>query len=157
MSDVSVFTFRKMPVRVVSIKDQNYFVVRDICNILGFSNPNRELAKHTANVPLYERIRTPGGLQVVRLVPRSDVEKLLSANTGRKALLLDRWLKTEVFPKFEADERSTAEARNLLTGYLNFMKELMSVPIDRQPAVIFSLPDIPFRLEVQKVSSEHDR
>ncbi len=157
MNEVSVFTFRKMPVRVVSIKDQNYFVIRDICNILGFSNPNRELAKYTENVPLYERIRTPGGLQVVRLVPRSDVEKLLSANTGRKALLLDRWLKAEVFPKFEADECSTAEARNLLTGYLNFMKELMSVPLDRQPAVIFSLPDIPFRLEVQKVSSGHDR
>lgn len=157
MNEVSVFTFRKMPVRVVLIKDQNYFVIRDICNILGFSNPNRELAKYTENVPLYERIRTPGGLQVVRLVPRSDVEKLLSANTGRKALLLDRWLKAEVFPKFEADERSTAEARNLLTGYLNFMKELMSVPLDRQPAVIFSLPDIPFRLEVQKVSSGHDR
>lgn len=126
MSDVSVFTFRKMPVRVVSIKDQNYFVIRDICNILGFSNPNRELAKYTENVPLYERIRTPGGLQVVRLVPRSDVEKLLSANSGRKALLLDRWLKAEVFPKFEADERSTAEARNLLTGFVTMMHHAMT-------------------------------
>lgn len=157
MSNVSVFTFRKMPVRVVSIKDQNYFVIRDICNILGFSNPNRELAKYTENVPLYERIRTPGGLQIVRLVPRSDVEKLLSANTGRKALLLDRWLKAEVFPVLERKEKTGAEVKNLLTGYLDFMKELMSVPPDCQPMVVFSLPDLPFRLEVQKGSSGHDR
>ena len=157
MSDVSVFTFRKMPVRVVSIKAQNYFVVRDICNILGFSNPNRELAKYTANVPLYERIRTPGGLQIVRLVPRSDVEKLLSANTGRKALLLDRWLKNEVYPVLERDEKTDSEVKNILTGYLDFMKELMSVPPDCQPMVVFSLPDLPFRLEVQKGNSGHDR
>lgn len=157
MSNVSVFTFRKMPVRVVSIKDQNYFVIRDICNILGFSNPNRELAKHTENVPLYERIRTPGGLQIVRLVPRADVEKLLAANSGHKALLLDRWLKAEVFPVLERKEKTGAEVKNLLTGYLDFMKELMSVPLDCQPMVVFSLPDLPFRLEVQKGSSGHDR
>ena len=126
MSDVSVFTFRKMPVRIVRMREQNYFVIRDICNILGFTNPNRELAKHTENVPLYERIRTPGGLQIVRLVPRSDVEKLLAANTGRKALLLERWLKAEVYPKFDADERSTAEARSLLTGFITMMHHAMT-------------------------------
>ncbi len=126
MSDVSVFTFRKMPVRVVRLREQNYFVIRDICNILGFSNPNRELAKHTENVPLYERIGTPGGLQIVRLVPRCDLEKLLAANTGRKALLLERWLKAEVYPKFDADERSTAEARNLLTGFISIIHRAMA-------------------------------
>ncbi len=157
MNDTTVFTFQRMPVRVVSLNDKNYFVIRDICSILGLSNPNRELAKHTENTPLYERIRTPGGLQIVRLVPRSDVEKLLSANTGRKALLLECWLQTEVFPVLERLERTGSDAGNLLIGYLDFMKRLMSVPLDRQPSVIFSLPDIPFRLEVQKVSSGHDR
>ena len=97
MNNVSIFTFRKMPVRAVECNGENFFVIRDICNILGWSNPNRELAKHTENVPLYERIRTPGGLQVVRLVPRADVEKLLAANSGHKALLLERYLRNEVF------------------------------------------------------------
>ena len=56
MNNVSIFTFRKMPVRAVERNGENFFVIRDICNILGWSNPNRELAKHTENVPLYERI-----------------------------------------------------------------------------------------------------
>ena len=56
MNNVSIFTFRKMPVRAVECNGENFFVIRDICNILGWSNPNRELAKHTENVPLYERI-----------------------------------------------------------------------------------------------------
>lgn len=126
MSNVSAFTFRKMPVRVVSIKDQNYFVIRDICNILGFSNPNRELAKHTENVPLYERIRTPGGLQVVRLVPRADVEKLLAANSGHKALLLERYLRNEVFPKLDAEEKAMAQVRALIVGFISTMHTLMT-------------------------------
>ena len=74
MNPFTTYQFRKMPVRIVRKSDKNYFVIRDICNILGWSNPNRELAKHTENVPLYERSRTPGGLQVVRLVPRADGE-----------------------------------------------------------------------------------
>ena len=59
--------------------EKKYFVIRDVCNILGFRNPNRQLSIHTENKPLYERIRTPGGLQIVRLVPREDVDALLAA------------------------------------------------------------------------------
>lgn len=99
MSNVTTFTHKGQPVRIVEKDDKPLFVIRDVCNILGFSNPNRQLAVHTDNVPLYERIKTPGGLQVVRLVPREDVEKILAPNHGRKAASLRRWLRTEVYPK----------------------------------------------------------
>jgi len=99
MRNVTIFTRNGRPVRIVEKDGKKLFVIRDVCNILGFGNPNQQLAVHTGNVPLYERIRTPGGLQVVRLVPREDVEKLLAAKRGRKAVLLRRWLQTEVYPK----------------------------------------------------------
>lgn len=126
MSHFTTYQFRKMPVRIVRKNDKNYFVIRDICNILGWSNPNRELAKHTGNVPLYERIRTPGGLQVVRLVPRADVEKLLAANSGHKALLLERWLRTELFPKLNETEKNTAQVRSQIAVLWIFMVESYS-------------------------------
>ena len=99
MSNVTTFTHKSQPVRIVEKDGTKYFVIRDICNILGFSNPNRQLAIHTENKPLYERIKTPGGLQVVRLVPREDVEKILAPNHGRKAAALRRFLRTELYPK----------------------------------------------------------
>lgn len=99
MSKVTTFKFNDLPVRIVEKDGKPLFVIRDVCNILGFSNPNRQLAVHTENKPLYERINTPGGLQVVRLVPREDVEKILTPNRGRKAASLRRWLRTEVYPK----------------------------------------------------------
>ena len=99
MSNVTTFQYKNHPVRVVENNGQNFFVIRDICNILGFSNPNRQLAVHTENKPLYERINTPGGLQVVRLVPREDVEKILAPNHGGKAAALRRFLRTELYPK----------------------------------------------------------
>ena len=99
MSKVTTFKFNDLPVRIVEKDGKPLFVIRDVCNILGFSNPNRQLAVHTENAPLYERIGTPGGLQVVRLVPREDVEKILAPNHGRKAAALRRWLRTELYPK----------------------------------------------------------
>ena len=126
MSNVLTFHFDEHPVRILELEDKKYFVIRDVCNILGWSNPNRELAKHTENKPLYERIRTPGGLQIVRLVPRADVEKLLAANSGHKALLLERYLKNEVFPKLDAEEKATAQVRTLIVGFISTMHTLMT-------------------------------
>ena len=147
MNPFTTYQFRKMPVRIVRKSDKNYFVIRDICNILGWSNLNRELARHTEKVPLYERIRTPGGLQVVRLVPRADVERLLAVNSGHKALLLERWLKREIFPKLEEIE----SVYSFLAEHLAFMQEIMSVPIEEQPDVIFCLPDLPVCIDQRKV------
>jgi prophage antirepressor-like protein len=86
----------------------------------------RELAKHTDNALKYERIRTPGGLQIVRLVPRSDVEKLLNANDGRKAFQLQRWLMKKVFPTFDADARALEEAKNIISGFVGMMHTAMA-------------------------------
>ena len=127
MSELITYEFNKMPVRIVRFKDgKHYFLIRDICNILGFSNPNRILAKYTENVPLYERIRTPGGLQVVRLVPREDVERILAPNNGRKALHLERWLMKNIFPALEADEVALAQVRSLVVGFVSAMHTLMT-------------------------------
>ena len=153
MSELITYEFNKMPVRIVRFKDgKHYFLIRHICNILGFSNPNRILAQYTENVPLYERIRTPGGLQVVRLVPREDVERILAPNNGRKALLLERWLKKEIFPKLEEIE----SVYSFLAEHLAFMQEIMSVPIEEQPMLFFELPDFPIRIECEKRKNNAD-
>ena len=132
MSNVTTFKFNKRPVRIVEKDGCKFFVIRDICDILGFSNPNRKLAIHTENAPLYERINTPGGPQVVRLVPREDVEKILAPNRGRKAAALRRWLRKEVYPKvFPDDDAKAAEA--LVCAFLEVMEFLMSIPLELQP------------------------
>ena len=132
MSNVTTFKFNKRPVRIVEKDGCKFFVIRDICDILGFSNPNRKLAIHTENVPLYERIKTTGGPQVVRLVPREDVEKILAPNRGRKAAALRRWLRKEVYPKvFPDDDAKAAEA--LVCAFLEVMEFLMSIPLELQP------------------------
>ena len=146
MNPFTTYQFRKMPVRIVRKSDKNYFVIRDICNILGWSNPNRELAKHTENVPLYERIRTPGGLQVVRLVPRADVEKLLAANHGRKAAELADWLQTEVYPSAFPDKRLEA-AKALLQAHIAVLLAIMGIPSEPPSTVN---PDIPCRGKVKR-------
>ena len=128
MSNVTTFKFNDLPVRIVEKDGKPLFVIRDVCNILGFSNPNRQLAVHTENAPLYERIGTPGGLQVVRLVPREDVEKILAPNHGRKAAALRRWLRTELYPKVFPE--LAAEA----AGTLLFVILDLSCPVVKEKA-----------------------
>ena len=128
MSNVTTFKFNDLPVRIVEKDGKPLFVIRDVCNILGFSNPNRQLAVHTENKPLYERINTPGGLQVVRLVPREDVEKILAPNHGRKASALRRWLRTELYPKVFPE--LAAEA----AGTLLFVILDLSCPVVKEKA-----------------------
>ena len=128
MSNVTTFKFNNLPVRVVEKDGKPLFVIRDVCNILGFSNPNRQLAVHTENAPLYERIGTPGGLQVVRLVPREDVEKILAPNHGGKAAALRRFLRTEVYPKVFPDTLAGA------AGTLLFVILDLCCPVEKAKA-----------------------
>ena len=128
MSNVTTFKFNDLPVRIVEKDGKPLFVIRDVCNILGFSNPNRQLAVHTENKPLYERINTPGGLQVVRLVPREDVEKILAPNRGRKAAELCRWLQTELYPKVFPEVAAAA------AGTLLFVILDLSCPVVKEKA-----------------------
>ena len=64
-----------------------------------------------------------------------------------KALLLECWLKREIFPKLEEIE----SVYSFLAEHLAFMQEIMSVPIEEQPDVIFCLPDLPVHIERRKV------
>ena len=128
MSNVTTFKFNDLPVRIVEKDGKPLFVIRDVCNILGFSNPNRQLAVHTENAPLYERIGTPGGLQVVRLVPREDVEKILAPNHGGKAAALRRFLRTEVYPKVFPDTLAGA------AGTLLFVILDLCCPVEKAKA-----------------------
>lgn len=99
MKKTDTFQFEDMTIRIVRLKDEAFFVIRDICNILGLPNPNRSLSRCCRNKPKYERIKTPGGLQVVRLVPPDDVAKLLHSNRGQKAKALLEFFNGEVLPE----------------------------------------------------------
>ena len=154
MSNITTFTLNGQPVRIVEKDGSKFFVIRDICNILGFTNPNRQLAIHTANKPLYDRIKTPGGLQIVRLVPREDVDALLAPNNDRKAAALRDWLRTEVYPKAFPDSSADA-AKALVCAFLEIMRLIMSVPLEQQPTVIFGIPD--FTIPRKKAQHRENR
>lgn len=83
MNKITAITVLGMPIRKVETPDGQFFVIRDICDILGLSNPNRALSRCCNNPPKYERLTTPGGKQIVRLVPPDDVRTLLKCFRGK--------------------------------------------------------------------------
>ena len=144
MNNVTTFTHKNHPIRIVDSGNQKFFVIRDICKSLGIKSLNPELTKLTKTAPHYDRIKTPRGPQVVRLVPREDIDELLAAKHGRKAAALRRWLQTEVYPKlYPDDEEKAAEA--LVCAFLGVMDILMSVPLEFQPMIFLADFDKPRR------------
>ena len=54
-------SYRGMPVRLVVTEREVCYVIHDVCDILGYSNPNRALAQFCNNRPQYTRVKTGGG------------------------------------------------------------------------------------------------
>ena len=52
---------------------------------------------------------------------------LFRARTSRSCLpLLERYLRNEVFPKLDAEEKATAQVRALIVGFISTMHTLMT-------------------------------
>lgn len=91
-------SYRGMPVRLVVTEREVCYVIRDVCDILGYSNPNRALAQFCNNRPQYTRIKTGGGNQVVRLVNSGDLAALLRGSRHKEAALFEQWNLRELKP-----------------------------------------------------------
>ena len=64
-------------VRMVLDDDGLRFIIRDVCDILGYNNPNRILNRLGNTRREYAKLKTDGGIQNIRLVTDDEVCKLL--------------------------------------------------------------------------------
>lgn len=93
-------SYGKRTIRMVVMNGVPKFSATDICNILGYVNPNKTLGRFCDSSPEYVRMDTAGGPQNVRMIGTEDVRAILSRSRRKTVGRLRKWLEEEVVPAF---------------------------------------------------------
>lgn len=84
--------YGKRSIRTVTLNGVIKFSATDICNILGYIKANKILGRYCDSTPEYIRMHTPGGVQSLRMIEKSDIESILSHSKRRTVPRVRKWL-----------------------------------------------------------------
>jgi prophage antirepressor-like protein len=98
MSSLIPFQFGTAPIRVVEIDGEPWFVGKDICEALGYTNPSKAMGDHCKGVTKRYPVATAGGVQDVRVLNESNVLRLIVSSNLPAAEKFEAWVFEEVLP-----------------------------------------------------------
>lgn len=87
------------PVRVIEIDSEPWFVGKDVANVLGYTNPQKALRDHVDEEDSRgERIVTPSGTQVTKVINESGLYSLILSSKLPTAKKFKHWVTSVVLP-----------------------------------------------------------
>ncbi len=99
MNEVIPFTYEDTNVRTVATEDGTpWFVAKDVCNILGLSNPRTSLALLDEDEKGVHSMDTLGGKQELTTVNEAGLYALILKSRKPEARKFKRWVTHEVLP-----------------------------------------------------------
>lgn len=91
--------FENTNIRVVADDaGEPMFVGKDVCDALGYANPNDAMKLHCKGVAKRYPLQTAGGPQEFRVLSEPDVLRLIVSSTLPAAERFERWVFEEVLP-----------------------------------------------------------
>jgi hypothetical protein len=114
------FCFEEQAVRTVTIDGAVWFVVADVCEVLGLRNPSMAVARLDEDEKGLRIIETPGGYQEINVVNESGLYALILTSRKPQAKAFRRWVTGEVLPAVRATGRYETQAEpppKLVGGY----------------------------------------
>lgn len=100
MNELQEFDFNGNNVRAVTINDEPFFVGKDVAEILGYQNGNRDVNRHVDEEDrMGYRIGTPSrGEQTMTVINESGLYSLILGSKLPTAKKFKRWVTSEVLP-----------------------------------------------------------
>ena len=101
MSEITLFNFEGSQVRVsLDEKGEPWFVVKDVCVVLGHSNPSQMLSNNVDrdDISSAEVIDTLGRTQKASIINESGLYSLIMGSRLEGAKRFKRWVTAEVLP-----------------------------------------------------------
>ncbi|MGP1598383.1 phage antirepressor [Peptoanaerobacter stomatis] len=153
MNNIQVFNNKEFgQIRAVQIKNNPYFVGRDIAEKLGYSRPNEAISTHCRGT-LKQRIPTNSGVQEMLCIPESDIYRLIFRSKLPEAEKFTEWVTSEVLPMirktgmyitdnvYDAITKDPVKFGEMLIDYGKVRKEnqeLLSQIEQDKPKVLFA-------------------
>lgn len=98
MNDLRIFATAEFgQIRTVEILNQPYFVANDVAVALGYKRPADAIAQHCKG-SVKRRYLTAGGEQEIKVIPESDVYRLVIKSKLPGAERFEAWIMEEVLP-----------------------------------------------------------
>ena len=100
MSDsiLTEFVFNAMPVRVVQVTGEPWFVAADVCAVLGLGNVSMALERLDDDEKGVSSIDTLGGAQQMTVINESGLYSLVLGSRKPEAKPFKKWVTAEVLP-----------------------------------------------------------
>ena len=98
MRTLTPFHFEDQPVRVLLIDAEPWFVLADLCRVLGLSQPNKVALRLADDMKGRNRIPTPGGSQEMTIVNEPGMYEVVIRSDKPEATAFRRWVTSAVLP-----------------------------------------------------------
>jgi prophage antirepressor-like protein len=96
---VELFTYNEhQQIRVVVIDGEPWFVLADLCRVLGIANAGNVAARLDYDVKGIRSMDTPGGTQSLTIVNESGMYECVIRSDKPEAVAFRRWITREVLP-----------------------------------------------------------
>lgn len=121
MNELQVFKNQEFgEIRTVTIKDEPWFVGKDVAEVLGYKNPQEAIREHIDEEDKgVSEILTPGGRQKMPIINESGLYSLILSSKLPKAKEFKHWVTSEVLPSI----RKTGSYSVHMTDYQKMMME----------------------------------
>jgi hypothetical protein len=92
-------TFEDHHVRIVMIDGEPWWVLADVCDVLGNELPHRVAERLDSDEKDSHTMTTPGGPQQMTVISEPGLYKLLATSRKPEARRFDRWVRHDVLPE----------------------------------------------------------
>lgn len=92
------FFFKGQEVRTLIFEKRACFVAGDVAGRLGYADANKAIRQHCKGRAIRLPLATPGGVQMVRVIERPDVLRLIARSQLAEAQKFEAWIFEEVLP-----------------------------------------------------------
>lgn len=97
-NQIKVFAFDMKQVRVFEKENEPWFVANDVAKVLGYTNPSKATNTHCKKSQVVWGNDSLGRRQEFKIIPESDVYRLVFRSKLPQAEKFEDWVVTEVVP-----------------------------------------------------------
>lgn len=98
MNQLQIFNFEEKQVRIVDQNNQEWFVARDICDILGLDNLSMAMQRVYDKNKLTSKILMSGQMRDVFIISEAGLYQLIFTSNKPNAQRFTDWVTSEVLP-----------------------------------------------------------
>jgi anti-repressor protein len=96
MNQLTQFQFNSNDIRVITKNGEPWFVAKDVCEILDYSNTSKAISDHTDEDDRYNESLERGG--TLLLINESGLYSLILSSKKPEAKIFKKWVTSEILP-----------------------------------------------------------